>query len=308
MHPTRSVTQPLISSNSILFYNILLKCGSKIKINPKNVNSSIKKTTQQGREPFQCPMISLETSDLSEMSTKTCCRHINGFQMAIWQFLPELSFAVWSNQQQSTSTKCWFAITSISAGSPHEKPNGETFFHKNSVWTSEIIPIFTQPKLGSPKHSKPNDTNRKRVPFLHVSQSCHRCWKGQLYQELVSQKNKGIISSQGALFLGYHQKKHEKNHPTRIHPKIMKVYVPKKPECPDRFTQQHLNISGQNSRHQNCRKQEKLGVRDVSWRRGTGQFQRLCISDNKIPADPPPKEKCSRSDVSSTRFTILSTP
>ena len=102
---------------------------------------------------------------------------------------------------------------------------GETFFHENSGWTSEIIPISTPPKLGSPKRSKPNDTNRKRVPFLHVSRSCHRCWKGQLSQELVSQKNKGIISSQGALFLDITKKKHEKNHPTRIHPKIMKVYL-----------------------------------------------------------------------------------
>ena len=54
MHPTRSVTQPPISSNSILFYNILLKCGSKIKIkiNPKNVNCSIKKQLNRGGNHF----------------------------------------------------------------------------------------------------------------------------------------------------------------------------------------------------------------------------------------------------------------
>ena len=129
MHPTRSVTQPRISSNSIWFYNILLKCGSKIKINPKNVNCSIKENNSTGTGTISISNDFFgNVRSLRDVDKKKCCRHINGFQMAIWQFLPELSFAVWSNQQQSTSTKCWFAITSINAGSPHEKPKRWNLF------------------------------------------------------------------------------------------------------------------------------------------------------------------------------------
>lgn len=105
----------------------------------------------------------------------------------------------------------------------------------------------------------------------------------------------GVLKKTGAshhfkalFFLDITQKKHEKNHPTWIHPKIMKVYL--KNLRVQTVSRNSTWILQEISRHQNCRKQEKLGVRDVSWRRGTGQFQRLCISNNKIPADPPQRK------------------
>jgi len=57
---------PIQYDSTTYFSNAAQKSRSIQKMS----TAALKKTTQQGREPFQFPMISLETSDLSEMSTK----------------------------------------------------------------------------------------------------------------------------------------------------------------------------------------------------------------------------------------------
>ena len=46
----------------------------------------------------------------------------------------------------------------------HVKPNRETIFSTTKPGLDIRSRIITQPTIGSPKWSEPNDMNRKRVP------------------------------------------------------------------------------------------------------------------------------------------------